>query len=78
MKSKDMLVEKGQCVGINNEDNTATPYEVIMADDEYFVLGQVIPTNKELTEFTTDLENISIYSNDGTLSLAEMNMFIVD
>lgn len=73
-----MLVEKGQCVAINNEDNTATPYKVIMADDKYFVLGQITPTNKELTEFTTDFENISIYSNDGTLSLAEMNMFIVD
>lgn len=73
-----MLVKKGQCVGINNEDNTATPYEVLMADEEYFVLGQITPTNNELTEFTTDLENISIYSNDGTMSLEEMNMFIAD
>lgn len=73
-----MLVKKGQCVGINNEDNTATPYEVLMADEEYFVLGQITPTNNELTEFTTDLENISIYSNDGTISLEEMNMFIAD
>lgn len=73
-----MLVKKGQCVGINNEDNTATPYEVLMADEEYFVLGQITPRNKELTEFTTDLENISIYSNDGTMSLEEMNMFIAD
>ena len=73
-----MLVKKGQCVGINNEDNTAIPYEVLMADEEYFALGQVTPTNNELTEFTTDLENISIYSNDGTLSLEEMNMFIAD
>ena len=73
-----MLVKKGQCVGINNEDNMATPYEVLMADEEYFVLGQITPTNKELTEFTTDLENISIYSNDGTMSLEEMNMFIAD
>lgn len=73
-----MLVKKGQCVCINNEDNTATPYEVLVADEEYFVLGQVTPTNKALTEFTTDLENISIYSNDGTMSLEEMNMFIAD
>lgn len=73
-----MLVEKGQCVGINNEDNTTTQYEVIMADDEYFILWQITPTNKELTEFTTDLEKISIYPNDGTVSLKEMNMFIVD
>ena len=33
-----MLVEKGQCVGINNEDNTATPYEVIMAEMNMFIV----------------------------------------
>ena len=57
-----MLVEKGDCLGRVHEDGSCTPYEVIMADDEFFLTGEIAYKQKENIALT-NIEDVKLYSN---------------
>lgn len=60
-----MLVQKGEYLARDNGDNTATLFEVLLADDEYFCVGEVTAKIDEHGEAyqSTDYLNVAIYSN---------------
>ena len=65
-----MLVKKGDLLIREHEDNTATPYEVLLADDEFFCLG-MIEYDPETKETRTSFEYTEIYSNDKSINTLE-------
>ena len=58
-----MLVKKGEYLVRVHEDKTATPFEVILADKEYFCVGEIC-FDETSGEMFTSLIDAQIYSND--------------
>lgn len=73
-----MLVQKEQCVSKINSDDTLTPCEVILADKDYFLLGEIYALDGECTVMRTDIDNVQLYPNDGSKTLEEMNLIITE
>lgn len=60
-----MLVTKGEYLVRKNNDDTATIFEVPLADEELFCVGEVtgvVDDDGEVHQHT-DYENLAIYSN---------------
>lgn len=60
-----MLVTKGEYLVRKNNDDTATIFEVLLADEELFCVGEVtgIVDDDGKVHQHTDYENLAIYSN---------------
>ena len=62
-----MLVKKGEIIVRNG-----IPYEVIVCDEQYFVIGEICYIKKEGC-MRTSFERVEVYSNDETVNtLAEL------
>ena len=61
-----MLVNKGDLLVRKHEGNTATPYEVILADDEYFCVGEIV-YDEAVGETILSFMDVQIYSNDESI-----------
>lgn len=63
-----MLVKKGEVLV-----RKGIPYEVIVCDEQYFVVGEMCYIKKEGC-IRTDFERLECYSNDETVNtLAQLN-----
>ena len=70
--AENMIVFKEDAIARKNADNTLTPYEVVCADENVFVIAP-ISLNAD-NSCTTDYEKLEAYSNDSTiLTLEQMN-----
>lgn len=60
-----MLVTKGEYLARKNNDDTATIFEVLLADEELFCVGEVTGVLDDEGEVHqhTDYINLAIYSN---------------
>lgn len=60
-----MLVNKGEYLVRKNNDDTATIFEVLLADDELFCIGEVtgVVDDDGSVHQHTDYINLAIYSN---------------
>lgn len=71
-----MLVQKGEYIVKPCEDGeTGVVYEVIMADDEFFCVGEVT-YNPDEDKFSTSFEGVEIYSNLEEINTLEELGFI--
>ena len=59
----ETLVQKGDYLARRNEDNTATLFKVLLADDELFCVGEVI-FDPAIGEPITSYVDTQIYTND--------------
>ena len=71
-----MLVKKNDCIAIP-EDDILTPYEVILADDEYFAAAPIYLGDDD--QALTNLDYPMIHCNDETkTSLKELGYIKLD
>lgn len=62
-----MLVKKGETLIRPNGDDTATPYEVLLADDELFCVGEIC-YDEEAEEYYPSFVCTEVYTNDEHIS----------
>lgn len=73
-----MLVKKGEYLIRCNEDDTATVFKVLLADDELFCVGEVtgeLDGNGEAVE-TDEYINIDVFSNNAEKFSLEQYGFV--
>ncbi|WP_432748665.1 hypothetical protein [Pectinatus frisingensis] len=68
--AENMIVSTGDNIARKNDDNTLTPYEVILADTSKFI---IVPVN---IDGSTGFDNLEAYSNDKTINTLEKLDFI--
>lgn len=73
-ENDNMLVSKEDCLARENGDNTLTPYEVVCADENVFVIAPVSINDDD--SCTTDYEQLEAYSNDKSINSLENLGFI--
>ena len=67
---ENRLVFRGDVIARKNKDGSATLYEVICADNNVFVLGNLCYDTKEGSTYV-NYEHCSVYSNDKTINTLE-------
>lgn len=73
-----MLVKKGEYLIRGNEDDTATVFKVLLADDELFCVGEVtgeLDGSGEAVE-TDEYINIDVFSNNAEKFSLEQYGFV--
>ncbi len=73
-ENDNMLVSKEDCLARDNGDNTLTPYEVVCADENVFVIAPVSLNDDD--SCTTDYQQLEAYSNDKSINSLESLGFI--
>ena len=73
-----MLVVKGDCIGIPDEKtDSITPYEVVLADNEWFAMAPIYLDEDDT--FMTDLDRSVVCCNDSNKnSLEEMGFLLLE
>lgn len=67
--ASDMLVFKEDAIARKNDDNTLTPYEVVCADENVFVIAPI--TLNDDDSCTTDYGELAAYSNERSINTLE-------
>lgn len=73
-ENDSILVSKEDCLARDNGDNTLTPYEVVCADENVFVIAPVSLNDDD--SCTTDYQQLEAYSNDKSINSLESLGFI--
>lgn len=72
--AENMIVFKEDAIARKNADNTLTPYEVVCADENVFVIAPISLNDDD--SCTTDYEKLEAYSNDKSIMTLEQMNFI--